>query len=144
MRKATVATYTPVLSQVMESTEKTGEQLNDYYEKIRQAIDQKKVNEMVPAEFDDIVLEFNDGTDTYRQNLTKLQKVAVPARFIGKHKLMVAAYEEYVRACEAMVASLDVKERTADVAKFDQAEKDQETAMDHVSKAMMRILSTAR
>lgn len=74
MKKATVQTYMPVLSKVIESTEKMGEELNPSFEKLRQAIDNDAVAQMVPAEFNDIQMEFSDGTDQYQQNLAQLKK----------------------------------------------------------------------
>lgn len=74
MKKATIQTYMPVLSKVIESTEKMGEELNPSFEKLRQAIDNDAVAKMVPAEFNDIQMEFSDGTEQYQQNLAQLKK----------------------------------------------------------------------
>ncbi|BDZ29978.1 hypothetical protein RA086_02230 [Lactiplantibacillus sp. WILCCON 0030] len=141
MRKATMATYMPVLSKVIESTEKMGEELNPSFEKLRQAIDDDAVAKMVPAEFNDIQMEFTDGTEQYQQNLQKLQKAGVPARLIGRHRNLIAAYEAYANACAAMTASLNITDQTVDVAAFNQAEKDQETEMTHVSNDVQRIMT---
>lgn len=142
MRKATVQTYMPVLSRVIESTEKMGEQLNPSFEKLRQAIDADAVAKMVPAEFNDIQMEFSDGTEEYQKNLAQLKKVGVPARLIGRHRNLVAAYEAYANACAAMTASMNVDDQTIDVPAFDQAEKDQEAEMGRVSNDVQRIMST--
>ncbi|MFC6180264.1 hypothetical protein [Lactiplantibacillus daowaiensis] len=141
MKKASMATYMPVLTKVIETTEKMGEQMNPSFEKIRQAIDDDAVAKMVPAEFNDIQMEFTDGTEQYQTNLANLKKAPVPARLIGKHRNLIAAYETYVEACAAMTASLNIEDTTVDVAAFNQAEKDQETAMDHVSTDVQRIMA---
>lgn len=142
MRKATVQTYMPVLSKVIESTEKMGEQLNSSFEKIRQALDKDAVSDMVPAEFSDIQMEFSDGTEEYQNNLKKLQSAPVPVRLMGRHRNLVAAYDAYTQACAAMTASLNVDDQTVDVAVFNQAEKDQEEQMNHISNDVQRIMNT--
>lgn len=141
MRKATVQTYMPVLSKVIESTEKMGETLNPSFEKLRQAIDTDAVAKMVPAEFNDIQMEFSDGTEQYQKNLDQLKKALVPVRLIGRHRNLVAAYEAYTNACAAMTNSLNVTDQTIDVPAFDQAEKDQEAEMTRVSNDVQRIMN---
>jgi len=141
MRKATMATYMPVLSKVIESTEKTGEALNPSFEKLRQAIDDDAVAKMVPAEFNDIQMEFTDGTEQYQQNVQLLKKAGVPARLIGRHRNLLAAYEAYATACAAMTASLNVTDQTVDLAAFNEAEKAQETEMARVSNDVQRIIT---
>ncbi len=141
MRKATVQTYMPVLSKVIESTEKMGEQLNPLFEKLRKAVDDDAVAQMVPAEFNDIQMEFSDGTEQYQKNLAQLKKVQVPVRLIGRHRNLLAAYETYTNACAAMTTSLNIDDQTIDVDTFNQAEKDQEAAMERVSGDVQRIMS---
>lgn len=141
MRKATVQTYMPVLSKVIESTEKMGDQLNPLFEKLRQAVDDNVVAQMVPAEFNDIQMEFSDGTEQYQKNLAQLKKAQVPVRLIGRHRNLLAAYETYTNACAAMTASLNVDDQTIDVDTFNQAEKDQEAAMERVSGDVQRIMN---
>ncbi|AVK64430.1 hypothetical protein C5Z26_10050 [Lactobacillus sp. CBA3606] len=141
MKKATMATYMPVLSKVIENTEKMGEQMNPGFEKIRQAVDTDAIAKMVPAEFNDIQMEFTDGTEQYQKNLQQLKQAAVPARLIGKHRNLLAAYDAYTTACAAMTASLKIADQTVDVAAFNQAEKDQEAAMTHVSNDVQRIMT---
>ncbi|CAJ1225495.1 hypothetical protein [Lactiplantibacillus xiangfangensis] len=141
MRKATVQTYMPVLSKVIESTEKMGDQLNPLFEKLRQAVDDNAVAQMVPAEFNDIQMEFSDGTEQYQKNLAQLKKAQVPVRLIGRHRNLLAAYETYTNACAAMTASLNVDDQTIDVDTFNQAEKDQEAAMERVSGDVQRIMN---
>ena len=142
MKKATIQTYMPVLSKVIESTEKMGEELNPSFEKLRQAIDNDAVAKMVPAEFNDIQMEFSDGTEQYQQNLAQLKKVAVPARLMGRHRNLLAAYEAYTNACAAMTASMNIDDQTIDVAASNQAETDQETEMGRVSNNVQRIMNT--
>jgi len=142
MKKATVQTYMPVLSKVIESTEKMGEELNPEFEKLRQAIDNDAVAQMVPAEFNDIQMEFSDGTEQYQKNLALLKKAAAPARLIGRHRNLVAAYEAYTNACAAMTSSMDIEKQTIDTAVFDQAEKDQEAEMARISNHVQRIMSS--
>lgn len=141
MRKATVQTYMPVLSKVIESTEKMGEQLNPSFEKLRKAIDADEVAKMVPAEFNDIQMEFSDGTEQYQTNLAQLKKAQVPVRLMGRHRNLLAAYEAYANACAAMTASMNIEDQTIDVPAFDQAEKDQETEMGKVSNDVQRIMN---
>jgi len=141
MKKATMATYMPVLSKVIESTEKMGEELNPSFEKLRKAVDDEAVAKMVPAEFNDIQMSFADGTEQYQKNAELLKKASVPARLIGRHRNLLAAYEAYAAACAAMTASLNIADQRVDVDAFNQAEKDQETEMAHVSNDVQRIMS---
>lgn len=74
--------------------------------------------------------------------MAQLKKVAVPARLMGRHRNLLAAYEAYTNACAAMTASMNIDDQTIDVAAFNQAETDQETEMGRVSNNVQRIMNT--
>lgn len=57
--------YMLVLFKVIESIEKMGEELNLFFEKLCQVIDNDVVVKMVLVEFNDIQMEFSDGIEQY-------------------------------------------------------------------------------
>ncbi|WP_252893523.1 hypothetical protein [Lentilactobacillus senioris] len=72
-----------VLSQVIDSTTQNGSDLNDDFELLRKAIDDDKVADIDSDKLTKIQKHFQEGTDIYKENLLKLEKVAVPLKFWG-------------------------------------------------------------
>lgn len=142
MRKNNMSSYVNVLSQVLQGTEDEAGAMNDDFEKMRKAIDDDKVSELSQAELQAVVDNFQRGTDSYEQKLNQLEQASAPVRILGKHKSLVAAFRTYTEACQAMTNSIDVEHQAVDVAAFNQSEKTQENAMEKVTAATQRIMTS--
>lgn len=142
MRKNDMNGYIQALSRVLQGTEDAAGEMNTDFETMRGAIDHQTVGELSQVELQKIVDNFQRGTDGYEANLNKLEQTSVSVRVLGKHKSLVAAYRTYVEACQAMTDSIDVEHQTADQAAFDAAEATQENAMEKVTAATQRIMTS--
>ncbi|MCY9807119.1 hypothetical protein OXT66_06165 [Lentilactobacillus senioris] len=141
MKQANVQVYAGVLSQVIDSTTQNGSDLNDDFEILRKAVDDNKVADIDTAELTKIQKHFQEGTDIYKENLLKLEKVAVPVKILGRHKQLIKHYEDYTNACQAMTDSINPEANSVVVDMFNQSEKDQEAAIAAISNTTSRIMS---
>lgn len=142
MQKNNMNGYIKVLSGVLQTTEEGAGNMNDDFEKMRGAIDNDTVNELSQVDLQKVVDNFQRGTDAYEDNLNKLEQASVPVRVLGKHKSLVAAYRTYATACQSMTDSIDVEHQTVDTAAFNEAEATQENAMEKVTAATQRIMTS--
>ncbi|WP_261810956.1 hypothetical protein [Levilactobacillus humaensis] len=142
MQKNNMNSYIRVLSQVLQETEDGGEAMNGDFETVRHALDNQTVGELSQVDLQKIADNFQRGTDAYEAKLNQLQQASVPVRILGKHKSLVAAYRTYTDACQAMTDSLDVEHQAVDQAAFDAAEATQENAMEKVTAATQRIMTS--
>ncbi|UIF29341.1 hypothetical protein KB236_00835 [Levilactobacillus brevis] len=142
MRKNNMSGYINVLSKVLQGTEDEAGEMNGDFEKMRAAIDHDTVGDLSQAELQAVVDNFQRGTDGYEDKLNQLEQASAPVRVLGKHKSLVAAFRTYTEACQAMTDSIDVEHQSVDVAAFDQSEKTQENAMEKVTAATQRIMTS--
>ncbi|NLR10665.1 MULTISPECIES: hypothetical protein [Lactobacillaceae] len=142
MRKSNMSGYINVLSKVLQGTEDEAGEMNADFEKMRTAIDNDTVSDLSQADLQAVVDNFQRGTDGYEDKLNQLEQASVPVRVLGKHKSLVAAFRTYTEACQAMTDSIDVEHQAVDVAAFNQSEKTQENAMEKVTAATQRIMTS--
>ncbi|WP_407889915.1 hypothetical protein [Levilactobacillus sp. N40-8-2] len=142
MRKNNMSGYINVLSKVLQGTEDEAGAMNADFEKMRAAIDDDTVSELSQVELQEVVDNFQRGTDSYEDSLNKLEQASAPVRVLGKHKSLVAAFRVYTEACQAMTNSIDVENQQVDVDAFNQSEKTQENAMEKVTAATQRIMTS--
>ncbi|WP_341779396.1 hypothetical protein [Levilactobacillus sp. HBUAS70063] len=142
MRKNNMSGYINVLSKVLQGTEDEAGAMNDDFEKMRSAIDNDTVSDLSQADLQAVVDNFQRGTDGYEDKLNQLEQASAPVRVLGKHKSLVAAFRTYTEACQAMTDSIDVEHQAVDVAAFNQSEKTQENAMEKVTAATQRIMTS--
>lgn len=140
MKPQDMQRYAKTVSDVIDDTSKNGEDLNADYETLRKAIDDDSIADLTGDQLKGIKDHFQSGTDKYKDNVNKLQQVAVPVKLLGKHKLLVRHYEDYAEACQAMTDSIDPDASTVDVDRFNQSEKDQENSIAKVSSTTTRIM----
>lgn len=140
MKPQDMQRYAKTVSDVIDDTSKNGEDLNADYETLRKAIDDDSIADLTGDQLKSIKDHFQSGTDKYKDNVNKLQQVAVPVKLLGKHKLLVRHYEDYAEACKAMTDSIDPDASTVDVDRFNQSEKDQENSIAKVSSTTTRIM----
>ena len=134
--------YINVLSKVLQGTEDEAGEMNSDFEKVRAAIDNDTVSDLSQVDLQKIVDNFQRGTDGYEDKLNKLEQASAPVRVLGKHKSLVAAFRVYTEACQAMTDSIDVEGQKVDVEAFNQSEKTQENAMEKVTAATQRIMTS--
>ena len=142
MRKNNMSGYINVLSKVLQGTEDEAGEMNADFEKMRTAIDNDTVSDLSQADLQAVVDNFQRGTDGYEDKLNQLEQASAPVRVLGKHKSLVAAFRTYTEACQAMTDSIDVEHQAVDVAAFNQSEKTQENAMEKVTAATQRIMTS--
>lgn len=142
IRKSNMSGYVNVLSKVLQGTEDEAGEMNSDFEKMRTAIDNDTVGELSQADLQAIVDNFQRGTDGYTDKLNQLEQASAPVRILGKHKSLVSAFRIYTEACQAMTDSIDVEHQAVDVDAFNQSEKTQENAMEKVTAATQRIMTS--
>jgi len=142
MRKNNMNSYINVLSNVLQGTEEEANDMNDDFEKLRQALDEQAVSNLSVDELTTITAHFQKGTDGYTDKLNKLEQASAPVRILGKHKALVAAFRTYTEGCQAMTDSIHAADQTVDQAAFEMAEKTQENAMEKVTAMTQRIMTS--
>ncbi|MBV7389411.1 MULTISPECIES: hypothetical protein [Enterococcus] len=128
--------YAREINQIIQNTEKMGEQLHPSYEEIRLAIDEDKLADLDQAHIKEIHELFDEGTQFYRLNFEKIKLLKPPAKVMGNHKTFEKAYEKYVNGCQAMTDSLAGE---VNVDAFNEAEKVQDLATDTLYKVIQKI-----
>ncbi|MFD1455183.1 hypothetical protein ACFQ44_05715 [Levilactobacillus lanxiensis] len=142
MQKNNMNGYIKILSGVLQTTEEGAGTMNDDFEKMRNAIDNDTVGELSQVDLQKVADNFQRGTDAYEDNLNKLEQASVPVRVLGKHKSLVAAYRTYTDACQSMTDSIDVEHQAVNADAFNAAESTQENAMEKVTAATQRIMTS--
>ncbi|MHA8110682.1 hypothetical protein ACYATP_04180 [Lactobacillaceae bacterium Melli_B4] len=137
MKGAKLSNYAPTVSQLITETDKTGEKLAKYYEPLKKAIDK---DDLSSIDLRTTREHFQNGTTFYKETLRKLKTLSVPARLIGKHKLLVGAYSDYADACQEMVDSIDVDGNNVDKGAFADSEDEQSDSVARVVKYTQKIL----
>ncbi len=141
MKPQDLRRYAKTVSDVIDSTQDNGTDLNGDYEALRKAIDSNSVSELGAEKLSEIKAHFQSGTDKYQDNVNKLEQAPVPVKVLGRHKMLIRAYEDYAQACQAMTDSVEPDAGTVNTVQFNQAEKDQESSIEKVSNATTRIMS---
>lgn len=137
-KQANLGRYLQTITDVLQSTEEMGEQLNDYFELADGVV--TKDEKLTAAQFAEIQESFSQGVAEYQKNLTALEKAAAPVMIIGPHKQLLKAYRDFVAGCEHMHESIDYAANTIDHSAFKAAEQEQSVAMDHVNAHVSRIM----
>lgn len=136
--KPNLGYYVQKINDIVKETEEVGEKMNVYYEEIRTAIDEDKVDELVSERIAEIRTIFEEGTKEYTILLEKSSQLRPPARVMGIHKKFERSYIEYLDGCKEMVTSLDA-EKGVDVALFNASEEKQDKATDDISFSITRM-----
>lgn len=134
--------YLPELTAVIQKTEDTGGEMNADFEKLRGALDNNTVADLSEADLEGIKTTFQKGTDTYLENLNRLEQAPVPVRLLGRHKQLVSAYRNYQQACQVMVDAIDPEKGTVDETAFNDSEHVQENMMTKVTSTTQRIMAS--
>lgn len=137
-KKAGLGKYLQTITDILQSTEDMGGDLNPYFDLANGMVTESK--QLTADQFAQIQESFSQGITVYHQNLDKLEKAAAPVMIIGPHKQLVKAYRDFVAGCEQMHASIDYSGQTINGQAFKDSEKVQSDAMDHVNAHVSRIM----
>lgn len=140
---ASIQRFATNLQNVVDSTEKTGNNVADFYEKLTNALEADKLAEMPKAEFQEIAAEFNDATEVYEANAGRLNGAQAPIKMIGMYSNLKKHYAAYAQACRAMTNSLNVDEQSVDLDAFKASGFAQEEEMDKVSAVIQKMMGQA-
>lgn len=130
--------YVQNINDIVQDTEKIGEEMNPHYEIIRAAIDADTLTELTPEKITEVVDVFTAGTKKYKAMLVQIEKLRPPAKVMGIHKKFQRSYEKYVAGCDEMIASLQT-EQGIDTPAFNAAEEKQDEATDEISFSIQRM-----
>lgn len=67
--------YVQNINDIVQDTEKIGEEMNPHYEIIRKAIDEDKLAELTPEKIAEVVDVFTAGTKKYKAMLAQIEKI---------------------------------------------------------------------
>lgn len=135
--------YGNLIAAVVRGMEAEQEALNPKFEQLRTAIDEDKLADINADDYAATKSAFAEGTATYQQQLDSLTTADAPARLMGNHKLLVAAYTDFVAGCQAMTDSLGKDKASLDVAAFNAAEQAQDAATEQIMKHLQRVSQLA-
>ncbi|MFC6314329.1 hypothetical protein ACFQHW_01925 [Lapidilactobacillus achengensis] len=130
--------YGVTINQVVERTEQIQEELDPMFRALKDALAADQVATMAPVKYTETRDVFTERSAEYQQLCARLAKGTAPARLMGNHKLLVAAYQDFADGCQAMAASLH-EDQTVDQAAFAAAEAQQDDATERMSKYLQRI-----
>ncbi len=133
------AHYAQLINQIVTDTEAEQDKMSPKFETLKQALLAGTLADFDSAEYATIKTLFADGTAHYQQMLAQLQQAKVPAKLMGNHKLLTAAFADFVAGCDAMVTSLHENPSTFDEAAFSEAEADQDVATSKLMKYIQKI-----
>lgn len=134
--------YGQLINNTVQSIQEEQDKLNPEYEKVRDALDRSKVDQIDDVEYTKIQKDFATGTKNYQETLAKLEKGKAPARLMGTHISLVSAFKKYVEGCGEMTASIG-DDKKVDRHAFDEAEKKQDEYMDKFSKLIQKLTDLA-
>lgn len=137
MKKNKMAVYAPFLSNIINETNKIGEEMSKDYEPLETA--------MGKDDYSSIDLEntkevFQNGTNRYQELFNQLDAADVPARELGRHAMLKDAYSDYVKGCQDMVDS--IQNSTIEKEAFHAAGDLQQASIEKVFKVAQKILMT--
>ncbi len=134
--------YGQLINNTVQSIQEEQDKLNPEYEKVRDALDRSKVDQIDDVEYTKIQKDFTTGTRNYQEVLAKLEKGKAPARLMGTHISLVSAFKKYVEGCGEMTASIG-DDKKVDRHAFDESEKKQDEYMDKFSKLIQKLTDLA-
>ncbi|GLB47191.1 hypothetical protein WR164_11700 [Philodulcilactobacillus myokoensis] len=137
MRVVRLADYARNISNLIASTNDTGSKMGKHFTPLKKAISNQNFESI---DLKSTKNEFQNGTDVYKKNLKHLQTMRVPARVLGKHKMMIDDYQKYVSACQQMVDSINLDDSKVDQKLFNQSEKDQDRSIVDFVKYAQKIM----
>ncbi|MGX7200029.1 hypothetical protein [Enterococcus nangangensis] len=133
--------YLQKINTFVQTTEELGEGMNPFYEKVRQAIDDGRTENLTADELTEVHEKFVQGVEAYRQLQEMLTGLRAPAKVMGIHKRLEKTFAKYVAACQKMTTAV---ENQVDADSFDASEKEQDEATDEITFCIQRLTQLLR
>lgn len=130
--------YARIIDDLIANTQQTQAYLNPLFEALKPNIDNNKAN-ISATDYAKTLTAFKKGTATYQLQLDKLANAEAPARFLGAHHSLLAAYRDYVAGCQEMVDSMH-DDQTIDEKQFFDAEKQQDQANLKITRYLQKLI----
>ncbi len=134
--KNNVPYYAKNIQTLVQTIEEVGEEMNPYFQKVRQSIDSNKLEELKPEELSEIHQVFTKGVARYEALLPVITAVRPPARILGMNKRLESTFKKYIASCQKMTAAVENK---VDLTLFNESEKEQDELTDDLTFCIQRI-----
>ncbi|GAP02955.1 methyl-accepting chemotaxis protein [Fructobacillus pseudoficulneus] len=131
--------YLQALQEVLTKTQEAADHVSPFFVKLDEAKEKGTVADMAKADFAEIKAEFDDVVAIYQANAKTLAGLTVPVRFLGAHKTLAKAYQDYADATQMMADAVILDGQKIDDDKFAQSEADQETYLNKVQAQVGKI-----
>ncbi|USS92509.1 chemotaxis protein [Fructobacillus americanaquae] len=131
--------YLQALQDVLTKTQERADSVSPFFVKLDSAKQESAVADMPKADFAEVKAEFDDAVAVYQENAKTLAALTVPVRFMGAHKTLAKAYQDYADATALMADALILDGQKIDDEKFAQSEADQETYLNKVQAQVAKI-----
>ncbi|CAH0418266.1 hypothetical protein [Periweissella ghanensis] len=141
---ASIQQFAITLQSVVEETEQTGQNVAPFFEKLDDALQANELANMDKAAFQEIVAEFNEATEVYEANVTRLASVTAPIKMMGMYVNLKKHYANYAAACRQMTNSLNVDDQSVDLAAFNASGDIQEAEMDKISVSIQKMMAQSQ
>lgn len=132
----TVPYYAKNIQTLVETIENVGEEMNPYFQKIRDSIDNHTIENLSKEELKKTYEVFTEGVEKYQSLLPMLSSVRPPAKILGMHKRLESVAKKYVDSCQQMT---DAVHGTLNEEAFNESEKDQDRLTDDLAFCVQRI-----
>lgn len=139
-----MAHYAQVIDALISTTERLTGELNGDYELLKNALTTDTTADISNDQWTSIKANFDQGVASYQASLATVKAVRPPAKALGIHHLLLAAYADYVAGCAQMAASVDATAHTINAAAFTAAEKQQDDSSLALNKQIARIAQILR
>lgn len=142
MKRVDPRKYAMNLQGFIQDIGKTNERVSPYYEKIKEFVDAKNVDQMPEAEYKDVVIEFQDAADKYAEMNQSLKGMEVPVKAFGMHQNMVKYFDSYAKATAAMATSLSEDKQEINLEEFNQSDEDQGQYIEKFQSVFTKLITS--
>lgn len=134
--KNTVPYYARNIQVLVETIENVGEEMNPYFQAIRENIDNQTIDSLSKEELTKTYDAFSKGVGEYEKLVPLLSSVRPPAKILGIHKRLESVVKKYVESCKKMTEAVNgsVNEK-----EFNESEKEQDAIADDMAFCVQRI-----
>ena len=141
MKPVSLAQFFQQIGIIMQETEKIGNEMNPYYEKIASAI--KKDEEVSKELLSEVAMEFEDGLEAYHKLEAQVRSMRAPAKLMILFQQFQSYYVSYVESCQMMLDAVQ-PDKGLDMDKFQQSEKMQDDKSQKLAATMTKMMRFIR
>ncbi|MDN6968843.1 hypothetical protein FCS83_09900 [Oenococcus sp. UCMA 17063] len=128
------------LQDFLKTIDRINTKVSPSYSKLKEFLDSDRLADLSDSEFKNVAAEFMDANDQYQQAVDDLKGLSAPVHLLGLKTNLVSYFQDYVDATKNMTNSLNLDNKSVDLVKFSQSEKDQDDLMHKVNRNVNRIL----